>query len=548
MPPFVVEVNDKGLHCDIYKHILTAITLETPGNGIASGGTMAKSSVTQRKRVRSEGVRYAEVAALPWPVCGELTVTAFSTSLDAGRVPNATLLKLLSPHPEVSSEHERGLLLSASPDAGVDARTGLPAEFCMRELLNLDVSDTESTLAFMRSYGVVVAPYFGSHRAFARSCTSAERDPEWMDIEGDSLKAHLERAWLDILDECARGDACAPDGFRSLLRDSAWASEAMRSELACLGEDGRFAASWNEAVLALSLLRESVALLAAMDIASGDLQKAVSVMLEMNVMPKQVIGGFGWGDWCGMGAREVLGLGDAKRARVLCDMVQVLENQQAVSNACMFVNAMAFDTGQVLYTGFRAYLPAAEFEFSHGLFPGGAGYSSVREAESALDPSSCLKDDQGSLGAALSLQLVAAIDSDRSWRRCARAGCQHYFKQYRRFDGSASSRRKRDALLCSQSCQQQRMRAVHSAALKELDRRIDLRAQSAGAMPDDEWLRAIADDINRDERYMSLPDLSRSRLAPAGGFSPLHPTLTPKDCDRAKWRLASRRSRFQRRE
>lgn len=509
---------------------------------------MAKSSASQRKRAKSEGARYAEVAALPWPVCGELSLTAYDTSLDAGRVPNAALLKLLSPHSVASPQHEGGLLLSASPEAAVGARAGLPAEFCMRELLELDVSDTESVLAFMRSYGVVVAPYFGSHRAFARSCAPAEREPEWTDVEGDPLKEHLERAWLDMLDECGRGDAGAPDGFRSLLRDVAWASEAMRSELACLGEDRRFVASWGEAILALALLRESIALLVAMDIASGDLLKAVSVMLEMNVMPKKVVGRLNWGDWCGMDAWDVLELGDADRARVLCDMAQVLENQHAVPNACMFANGMAFGAGEVLYTGFRAYLPAAEFEFSHGLFPGGAGYFSVREAESALDPASCLKDGRGSLGAALSLQLVGAVNSDRPWRRCARAGCPHYFKRYRRFHGSASSQRKRDAHLCSQSCQQQRKRAMHSAAVKELDRRIDLRSLNGGAMSDGEWLRAIVDDINRDERYMSASDLSRSRLAPAGDFSPLHPTLTAKDCDRAKWRLVSRRSRSQRRE
>lgn len=476
---------------------------------------MAKKNDDERRHVRSEGSRYGEMAALPWPTCPDLRLTAHRTTLDVASLPRADLLGGIKDAP----------LLSAPPDANVVMERRLPAEFATRELFALDPDDDEALLSFMGEHGVVVAPYFDSQAAFSATMRPTERNPEW--IRGKRpLEAHLEHAWLSILDECSLSFPNAPDGFRALLRDAAWASEAMRSEAAQRGGELQCAASWQEAKLSLLLLRECVALMAALDVAQGDLRRAFAAMLGFGVVPDLIVGRHQGEEWRGKNAGELLAVGKAEFSEAVESAVLTFESQRSVANAYIFLSGMAFCSG-VAYTGFRAFLGDARFEF-------GAG-SSMREAESALDILTRCSPRFGSLGSALALQLVEIVETDLPWRKCE--ACGRYFKRYRRPGGGVGSQRVKRALLCSSICQRNRKRAGEAAAVRELDRRV---SESKGAVSGrsarevSEWLDDVIDVLNHEDAFLSAYDLKRRRSMPPDERPPLrYPAITAEQKERA---------------
>lgn len=475
---------------------------------------MANKGGEERRRVRSEGDRYGGLAALPWPVYRDVRLTTHATTLDAASAPRADLLDGI----------RDALLLSASTNASVEARRGLPAEFATRELLALDPDDDAALLAFMGAHGVVVAPYFGSQAAFSATTRRIEREPEWMRGRR-ALEAHLERAWLDILDECALSFPGAADGFRTLLRDAAWASEAMRSEIAQRGVEPSFAVSWDEARLSLLLLRECTALMAAMDVSCGDLGRAFVAMLRMGVVPDLVVRRHRCDEWRGRGAEELLAAGKDELSAAAKSAALMFESRSSIANASIFLNGMAFSSG-VAYTGFRAFLGDARFEFGGG--------SSVREAESTLDALSRCSSGGGSLGSALALQLIEVIETGLPWRRCE--ACGRYFKRYRRANGGVGSQRVKRALLCSPGCQRDFKRSRNTAAARELDRRVEESKGVVAGRSGEEveaWLDGVIDMLNHEEAFLSAYDLKLRRSAPPGKRPPLrYPAITPKQGER----------------
>lgn len=176
----------------------------------------------------------------------------------------------------------------------------LPVDFLARDLFTIDVGSDESMLCFFRKWGVPCVPFFGSRarcldvehlkelRERVESEVLSERNAlvQWgvksmenHDHKRDPLRERGHRGprqkelayavnqalSLGENEEGSYDENVSP--CISAQRDAAALSEAIRVETFMLGGDPCGMVSWDEAVLALRLLRECIAYALAKDVA-----------------------------------------------------------------------------------------------------------------------------------------------------------------------------------------------------------------------------------------------------------------------------------------
>lgn len=488
--------------------------------------TRAKSPYHHGK---SGGVRYASLASAPWRIYSDMDITTIAEIGSPSLLPTSRLQSVAT----------NVRYLTPAVEAEFSLLETLPAEFCLRELVSLDPEDEEDLLGFVQRYGVITSPWFGSYRKFLGSEKIKDKLPSRKSSEDEELSAAFLKSWIDILEE-AQAPFDALDGFRGALRDAAWQSDAIRIVLACEGKSAAFTVSRNEAVMSLALLRESVALIAALDVAEGDPRRAVVAMLRMGVRPNAIVGGHRWGEWCDMTAHEILELPSRERKEIVGDILLALRSAKSVGNVFLYLSAMAFETGGVVHGGMRMFL--GEWSYKLGPEHGGAKeHVSKRHAETLFGMCEAGAYPEGCLGSAVALQLLAILESDAQWRKCLHQGCERAFKQYRRNDGTAASSRRRQSAFCSQECQQRHKRRAHAAAMRDLDERVDSHAVFLHGRSESElkeWVKNAVAELNVKGEYLAVSDKKMYRNSGFDlEFEPKRPLLGKSDEARALKRL-----------
>lgn len=480
---------------------------------------MAKTENELLIRTTSGDSRHAGFTALPWRIWDNLGITGF----DAG------VLERMLPDERLKSAIRDARALSVPCESeGLPCGT-LPNEFSVRELIDLDPTDDSALLAFMENYGVAVSPWLDSDLMLHRYQSAIQQVQVWERFGEEGLDEHLLVLWQRVVDERSTASA-EPDGFRRMLGEVAWLSEAMRASRVLSRGKEKIVASWDEAALVLRLLRESAALLAALDIAEGALPKAVKAMMHMGVAPYWVLGGHSVGEWSGRGRPWVVSLSQEQRESAVNDIATNLLAWKAIENAEIFLNAF-LSAGGVAYGGFRTYRSARSHEY--GCKPNEQSASALavkHPAETLLGRYGSKGLAEGSLGTAVALDLIETMRSATVWRRCCNSKCMRYFKHCRSDPSSVSRKRDRGALFCTDACRKAHRRWQIEVAAEELAKRIDqnrMLLKDRSLVEREAWVKNAIVELNLTPEYMAMRDRKRYRESGYDtAFVPSRPTLT----------------------
>lgn len=502
---------------------------------------MAKSRCAT-DQVKAFGARRGAVVSAPWPSCKNLELIKFSTGLSRRALPEKELVSTLS---------DTSYLRLDAPSTA-QRTDSIPAELCTRELLELDPEDEPSAFEFMRRFGAVTAPYYGSGFHPLPSAPARQKKGEAADA---LLAERLIQIRHELVDASAPAQISKTDGFELLLRDPIWKSGAIRAELASNGESDARVASWDESFTALMLLKESVAIMAALDIAEGSCEEAAAILQEKNIPLCYVEGD------AGRYQLRDYKEGDGRSRRRMTELTV----RRKVYDAFLYLNKMAFCTGDLIFTGLRAFRSAENVdapsrnaiesyiqesdissEYVKQLLraPYESEETQLPRTDDSLDSLMHQAPHmEGSLGAAIALQLFGIIEDPRPWRQCEEKTCGRHFKAYRHYKPQPvhDAKRIKNARFCSGACQEKKKRSQRKEALEELENAVCEHERFIENLPPEkqiQWLRNAARDICLRPRFVSVKD--RSSVEKHGENAELrYPIIKERDVLAALKRLQS---------
>jgi hypothetical protein len=267
-----------------------------------------------------------------------------------------------------------------------------------------------------------------------------------------------------------RWNTAAVSGFARELADALRTSIAIRRELTCLGKRASFIVALDEALLTLRYLRESVALLIAMDMAKGDLLSAVNDMLMLGVLPDLMTHERYFNDET---AADILALGDKAKTKNIRDIALAMDNANTLSNAVIFLNAILNQPDGHYYRGL--------LDLAYGQ-PGGEPIARLYGSH------------LGGICEAIAIQTIDLVSSPDEWHFCDE--CEKPFKRYeRRYNARSKLRqRSRTSRFCSPACQQRFRRRTKREALAYADGLIE-RDYKFYADKDEHHQKVFLDDV-----------------------------------------------------
>jgi hypothetical protein len=406
-----------------------------------------------------------DIAAYPWQIPTTLELKTFTSALSDKHylgtdweVPNG-------------AHHIEAAFESATV---IDA---LPQDFWLEEFLKLDTADENGCLDFMRKWGVTYSPYANGKRlAFGHDdpvpplpavSRNKKKQAEAEKLIVDYVVCGMKAVEQDI-DE--RWNASAANGFANEFVSAQRTSIAIRRELACLGKPSAFIVALDEALLTLRYLRESVALLIAMDMAKGDLLGAVNDMLMFGVLPDLMTHEHYFKNET---AADILALDDKAKAKRIRDIALAMDNANALSNAVIFLNAILNQPDGHYYRGLL------DLVYDQ---PGGEPIARL------------YGNHRGGICEAIAIQTIDLISSPDEWHFCDE--CGKPFKHYeRRYNAQGKLRqRSRASRFCSPACQQRYRRRTKREALAYADGLIE-RDYKFYADKDEHRQKVFLDDV-----------------------------------------------------
>lgn len=345
---------------------------------------------------------------------------------------------------------------------------GLPIDFLVKDLFAIDVSSDESMLGFFARWGIPCVPLFESRarcydvrhlevrRERAESEVLAEQSliaqcvakgKERWDRERDPLgeRGHrapetMELAYA-VSDALSLGESeASPDVEKANLcvsaqRETAALSEAIRIETFMLGGDPCGIVSWDEAVLALRLLRECIAYALAKDVAP---ERGFATFKGVKV--------------------GVSGKGVA--AKLMVDELHVTPELLCGS-------PRGFDYSSIDLIG-EWWLNSddAVLGFLNACMRSGGPLEVSRLG--GLEQSESVKRRAASIEKVIATHAFQLLSLDLPWRRCEAPGCGVYYKVPMRRVGDSLAdhlgHRERASSYCCAACQRRAKRAAKARA------------------------------------------------------------------------------------
>lgn len=358
-------------------------------------------------------------------------------------------------------------LVAEGPAKAAKGPLGLPIDFLAKDLFAIDVSSDESMLGFFSRWGIPCVPLFesrgrcfdvehlevrreraesevlaGKSRAARRAAKreekrNRERDP--LGERGHRAPEPMELAYA-VSDALSLGEReVSPDVEKTNLcvsaqREAAALSEAIRVETFMLGGDPCGMVSWDEAVLALRLLRECVAYAFAASIAP---ERGVATVRGVKV--------------------DVTGRGIA--AQLMTDELHVIPELLCGSRK-------GFDYSTINVCGGVFCSDDAVMGYLNACMRSGGPLEVSRLG--GLEQSESVARRPASIEKVIATHTFQLLSLDLPWRRCEAPGCGVYYKvPMRKADDSLADHlghRERASSYCCPACQRRAKRAAKTRA------------------------------------------------------------------------------------